>query len=105
MVAIFMLIVLAGIYILLWPQNFKQQISKRKIIEIRVLGICIIIFGLLSYFLLEAFRAKTKLLEIIDKSLSQCDNTEDTCSIKSNRLMTNDGDTSVYYDINLPENK
>jgi len=103
MIVIFILIVFVGIYILLWPQNFKQKISKRKNIEIRALGIFVIIFGLLFYTSYEAFRANFKLLMIIDKSLNQYENTKDACFIKSNRSITNDGNIIIYHDINLPD--
>ena len=77
MIVISVLIVFVGIYTLLLPQNFKLTISKRKNIEIRVLGIFLIIFGLLFYASYEAFRVNFKLLMMIDKSLRQSENTKD----------------------------
>ena len=104
MIAISVLIVFIGLYVLLWPQNFKQKISKRNNIEIRALGILVIILGLLFYTIYVCFRANYKLLLLINKSLSQNCNKEDTNSIKSNGSIINDGNTAVYYDMNLPDN-
>jgi uncharacterized protein YjeT (DUF2065 family) len=103
-IALLALILLVGIYILLFPQNFKQKISERKNIEIRILGIYVIVFGLLFYTIYEAFRANYKLLMIADKGFTQSEHKADTSFIKSNTSITNDGNTSIY-DINMPMNE